>query len=314
MADGQTPKRPTVTPPPALGPARAATPSTRATAEGPSGGAPPRVAVGVAGPPKGPGANASAPKTLAPKGVAPKGAAPESLGSGGAGAVSPVLGSAPAGAPAGAPRIAVGPARAAPGGGVGRGQDASPLPGGAAKPAAAQGTSRPAEHARAAGTLEPGHTVRDMRRPTGTVTSNPVVADVMRASGALVDLLEEENAALRKHDIDTVRALAERKQKATRYYRERMLKIQKDPSEITELPEDERDVVREMACYLDSHLAENGRLLKSAKACSERLMGLFVDAVRHTNADKAAGYAPDGRLSEQNHNPSRMSLSFNENL
>jgi len=167
---------------------------------------------------------------------------------------------------------------------------------------------------RQGGAIPPGHTVKELRRPTGTVQSNAVVGDVMRAIDALAALLTEENEALRKHDIATVKALSERKRKATRFYQERMLKIQKDPDEVTGLPEDERDVVRQMAHYLDALLAENARLLKSAMTCGERLMGLFVDAVRQANTDQASGYAANGRINDAGHNPSRMSLSFNENL
>jgi hypothetical protein len=164
------------------------------------------------------------------------------------------------------------------------------------------------------GGLKPGHTVRDLRRPLGSVRSDAAVANVMRATLALVDVLEAENAALRKHDVKAVKGLLDRKEAATRLYRQKMLEIQKDPSRVTGLPEDERDVVRETAQYLDAHLAENGRLLKSAQACGERLMGLFVDAVRDASTEKAPGYAANGRLTEQAHMPARMSLTYNENL
>ncbi|MBB4286370.1 hypothetical protein [Roseospira goensis] len=144
--------------------------------------------------------------------------------------------------------------------------------------------------------------------------SDPAAAEVVRAARALADLLVEENAALRRHDVDAVRALADRKEATTRLYRERMLAVHKDPGHLTGLPEGERAVVRQTGVYLDAHLAENARLLKATMEGTNRLMSLIVDAVKHVNAERAPGYAADGRMSDPTHNPSRVTMAYNENL
>ncbi|MQX35000.1 hypothetical protein [Roseospira navarrensis] len=292
MSADTTPKRTGLKPPPALG---------SRPASAPDRAGPPASGSGT------PGATAESGPPRLSIGTAPRG---------GASAVPPPPGSGKAsapGTPAGGPTT--GPSvRAVPGPATPVASAPGAVAAGPRRAPARRAAPQAATSGRRDGALAPGHTVKTLRRPTGTVRSNAVVADVMRASVALVDLLEEENEALRRHDLDTVKALADRKQKATRYYRERMLKIQKDPGEVTGLPEDEREVVRAMAQYLDAHLAENGRLLKSAKAAGERVMGLFVDAMKRVNAERAAGYAADGRISDSAHNPAGMSLSYNKNL
>ncbi len=162
--------------------------------------------------------------------------------------------------------------------------------------------------------IAPGSTVRGLNRPHGVVRSNPQVAEIVRAAQALVDVLEAENAALRRHDVDGVRALTERKEKTTHLYRDRMMAMHKDPGIITGLPAEERDAVRDIGVYLDAHLAENARLLKSVMEGTNLLMGLIVDALNEANGERAPGYAPDGRLSDAAHNPSRVTLTYNENL
>ena len=112
----------------------------------------------------------------------------------------------------------------------------------------------------------------------------------------------------------TVQTLTERKQATTRLYRERMMAMHRDPSIITTLPEGEREVVRAFGKYLDAHLAENARLLKSAMESTNRLMGVIVGAMKEVNGDRAPGYAPDARMSDATHNPARTSLTYNENL
>lgn len=250
----------------------------------------------------------------------------------------PLGGRTPATAPApdasGPPRVSVGAAPTAPSSGVGSTAKTPSAPSVASPSVAARPASTPsspgpkasvrarptgaAAKAKAAqrtgGELAPGATVRELRRPTGTVKSNAQVAEILRAAHAVADVLEQENAALRRHDTNTVKTLTERKEATTRLYRERMLAMHKDPSIITTLPEDDREVVRAFGKYLDAHLAENARLLKSAMESTNRLMGVIVDAMKGANGDRAPGYAQDARLTDAAHNPARVSLTYNENL
>ncbi|WP_218128435.1 hypothetical protein [Rhodospira trueperi] len=144
--------------------------------------------------------------------------------------------------------------------------------------------------------------------------SNPEAAEVVRAARTLADLLIEENKALRVHDVEAVKALTERKNTCTHVYRQRMLAIHRDPGHLTGLPEDEREIVRATGVWLEAHLSENARLLKSTMEGTNRLMGLVVKAVREVNEEQAAGYAADGRLDDSGHVPSRVTLSYNQNL
>jgi hypothetical protein len=178
------------------------------------------------------------------------------------------------------------------------------------------GSRRTAESAarRSHRALEPGRAAREARPPTGAVRSNAEAAEVVRAARTLADLLIEENKALRVHDVEAVKALAERKNTCTQVYRQRMLAIHRDPGHLTGLPEDEREVVRATGVWLDAHLSENARLLKSTMEGTNRLMGVVVKAVREVNGDRAAGYDAGGRLDESGHVPSRVTLSYNQNL
>jgi len=184
-----------------------------------------------------------------------------------------------------------------------------PVPG--AGQTAGSGPKGPERRARG---VPPSRLAQEARPPKGTVRSSHAVAEVIRAAQDLADVLMEENAALRDHDVDGVRALASRKTGTTRLYRERMLRIQKDPALLTELPEDERAVVKQMGVYLDAHLSENASLLKATMQGTQRLMTLMVQAAKQATEDKAPGYAADGRLEAPGHVSARLAMSFNETL
>jgi hypothetical protein len=273
-------KKLSLKPPPPLG-GRTTAPAPGTTPDAgtpPSAGGPPRVAVGAAPTASSSGSGATVKTPSAPSVVSPSVAPPS-------------VAARPASAPSSPGPKA--PVRARPTG-------------------AAPKTARAVR--KTGGELAPGATVRDLRRPTGTVKSNAQVAEILRAGHAVADVLEQENAALRRHDTDTVKTLTERKEATTSLYRERMLAMHKDPSIITTLPEDDRAVVRAFGQYLDAHLAENARLLKSAMESTNRLMGVIVDAMKGANGERAPGYAQDARLTDAAHNPARVSLTYNENL
>ncbi len=241
-------------------------------------------------------------------------------------------------APAGPPRPAVGarmPVPPAPGGAAGASVPASPgprpasalsrsapaasitaSPGPKARPALGGGPSASGAKAseRRAPGLRPSRLTQEARPPKGAVRSSHAVAEVIRAAHELAAVLMEENAALRDHNVDGVRALADRKAGTTRLYRERMLAVQKDPAMLTDLPEDERVVVKQMGLYLDAHLSENASLLKATMRGTQRLMDLMVQAAKHATEEKAPGYAADGRLEAPGHTSARLAMTFNETL
>ncbi|MBB4264433.1 hypothetical protein [Roseospira visakhapatnamensis] len=244
------------------------------------------------------------------------------------------VGSAPP--PAASPPQAV-PKRsevAPPGGGAGPRPSLPPAPGGAAGAsvpasggpravAPARGAPRktgeaPVADARREGRrstgIAPSRLAQEMRPPTGTVTSCHAVAEVMRAARELAAVLVEENAVLRDHDVDGVRALADRKKALSLLYRERMLAVQKDPEVVTGLPEDERAVVRQMGVYLDAQLAENASLLKATMQGTQKVMDLMVQAAKQLTQEKNPGYAADGRPEPPGHAKAPLAMSFNETL
>ncbi|WP_299441430.1 hypothetical protein [uncultured Rhodospira sp.] len=276
--------KPTLKPPPALGSRPLASqrtaPDTPVKASPASAGAP-RLSIGVAG---------AAPQQGSAS--APAGPTPPSL------SLAKPGGASPAGTAATTPAAA------------------PPPPG---QPTQARRPRRPRratdpQASRPRKPLEPGRSVRDLRPPKGTVRSNATVAEVLRAAQALTEVLVEENTALRSHNVEAVKALADRKNACTQLYRKRMLAIHRDPGHMTNLPEDEREIVRAMGVWMDAHLSENVRLLKSTMEATNRLMTVIVDAMRDVNGEAAAAYNAGGRMAESSHNPARVTLSFNENL
>lgn len=286
--------KPTLKPPPTLGGRGPGHPGAQKAASGkPSSGMPPLV-VGRA-PAPGPGA-AVAPRAAAGARVS----VPPAPGGAAGASVPTSLGPRP-------PSATAKPAPAA---------SITASPGPKARPALGGGPSESGAKApeRRAPGIRPSRLAQEARPPKGMVRSSHALAEVIRAAHELAAVLVEENAALRDHNVDGVRALAERKAGTTRLYRERMLAVQKDPAMLTDLPEDERAVVKQMGVYLDAHLSENASLLKATMQGTQRLMDLMVQAAKQATEEKAPGYAADGRLEAPGHVSARLAMTFNETL
>ena len=127
----------------------------------------------------------------------------------------------------------------------------------------------------------------------------------------LLDVIEEENGALRAHDDRTVVELLERKDKLTRLYQEHMLAVAQNPKLIADASDGQRDEMREAAEDLREAVDENARLLKAEMEAGGRLLRAIVDAVRDRKQDTAT-YVRDGQMDEGVKAGKENALTFNQ--
>lgn len=137
--------------------------------------------------------------------------------------------------------------------------------------------------------------------------------ELMFAITELSELLRLESAHLRKHDVNAVRELAERKAALSRAYEEQMRTIQNNPELLQSLPEAERETLRSAAETLDKAMKDNAGVLQANMNASKRVLDAVINAVQNADA-KHAGYGADGHLNIGPRRGKPRAVSFNEEL
>ncbi len=129
----------------------------------------------------------------------------------------------------------------------------------------------------------------------------------------LCELLEVENDAIRAHDAETVRDLAENKAALARLYEQSVQPMAEDPALLETLSEDQREELRALGTQLGQLVSDNVRLLKAEMECCERLMDALVSTAKSQAANTVA-YGRSGAF-EISHRPSeRPSLAINKSF
>ncbi|GEO81786.1 hypothetical protein ROR02_19170 [Pararhodospirillum oryzae] len=142
----------------------------------------------------------------------------------------------------------------------------------------------------------------------------PKVETLLSAITQLVEILTAENDALRRYDVEAVKALTPRKIKSTRFYQEQMVGVHGNPRMLLDLSEEHRAVLREAGATLDALAQENGRRLKANIEAGKRLMKGVVEAVREQERERATRYAPDGTMDGEPMDAQRKSVTYNKTL
>ena len=106
------------------------------------------------------------------------------------------------------------------------------------------------------------------------------VNDLIFIAGRLDELLERENAALERHDADSVGDLLDEKRKLVRAYEIRLRGFEEDPASLKEVDETTRDELADLGTRLTEQMEQNARMLEVAVETSRAVVDSIVEGAK----------------------------------
>lgn len=140
------------------------------------------------------------------------------------------------------------------------------------------------------------------------------VEDIFQIIRQLCDLLTKENAALKRHRNEDVKAMTERKEQLSRLYQGHMNKIHRDPSQLQALDPVKRNAMAQAAMRLGDLMQENASLLKANIESINMFFKAVTNAVRDRHEEKAAAYSSDGAMNAYGLTRRNLAVSYNQTM
>jgi hypothetical protein len=137
------------------------------------------------------------------------------------------------------------------------------------------------------------------------------LAMVMRQ---LTELLTKENAALKKHKMEEVRALTERKEQLARLYQGHMNAVHKDKTVLTGLEPARRNAIAQAAMKMGQLMQDNASLLKANIDAINMFFGAVTEALKHRHEERSAAYSRSGALGNYAVTKRSLAVSFNQTM
>lgn len=138
--------------------------------------------------------------------------------------------------------------------------------------------------------------------------------DLFMVMRQLTDLLTKENAALRRHRSDEVKAFTERKEQLARLYQGHMNAVHRDPNCLKVLEPAKREQLAQAAMRLGELMKENASLLRANITSINLFFKAVTDAVRQRQEEKAAAYSRRGALNGYAVTKRSLAVSFNQTM
>lgn len=148
-------------------------------------------------------------------------------------------------------------------------------------------------------------------RPLSPTAKADELASVVRQ---LTDLLTKENVALKKHRMEEVRALTERKEQLARLYQGHMNAVHKDRSVLAGLEPARRSLIAQAAMKLGQLMQENASLLKANIDAINMFFGAVTEALKHRHEERSAAYSRSGSLGQYAVTKRSLAVSFNQTM
>jgi flagellar biosynthesis/type III secretory pathway chaperone len=130
----------------------------------------------------------------------------------------------------------------------------------------------------------------------------------------LTELLAKENAALKKHKMDEVRALTERKEQLARLYQGHMNAVHKDKTVLAGLEPARRNAIAQTAMKLGQLMQDNASLLKANIEAINMFFGAVTEALKHRHEERSAAYSRSGALGNYAVTKRSLAVSFNQTM
>lgn len=141
----------------------------------------------------------------------------------------------------------------------------------------------------------------------------PKADELMMVIRQLTELLTKENAALKRHRTDEVKAFTERKEQLARLYQSHMNAVHRDPNMLKALEPGKRLALTQQAMRLGELMQENAALLKGNIQSINMFFKAVTDAVKERQEKMAAAYSRSGSMSGYIAKRS-LAVSFNQTM
>jgi len=151
-------------------------------------------------------------------------------------------------------------------------------------------------------------------RPQSGVQARPKGDDLFLVMRQLTELLTKENAALKRHRSEEVKAFTERKEQLARLYQGHMNAVHRDPNCLKVLDAAKRAQLAQAAMRLGELMQENASLLRANINSINMYFKAVTDAVRQRQEDKAAAYSRRGALNGYAVTKRSLAVSFNQTM
>ena len=135
------------------------------------------------------------------------------------------------------------------------------------------------------------------------------VNDFKAIVGSFATLLQAENEALEKFDLNKVGELYEQKTKTVTAYRNMVAYFIKNQESLKQLPEAERDNLRDISQNLDALIRKNDMLLKTKMQTNKVVMDSIINIAKVTNNANSTSYGAQGKYSPLDNNSNALTVN-----
>ena len=135
------------------------------------------------------------------------------------------------------------------------------------------------------------------------------VNDFKEIVGSFATLLQAENEALEKFDLNKVGELYEQKTKTVTAYRNMVAYFIKNQESLKQLPEAERDNLRDISQNLDELIRKNDMLLKTKMQTNKMVMDSIINIAKVTNNANSTSYGAQGKYSPLDNNSNALTVN-----
>lgn len=138
------------------------------------------------------------------------------------------------------------------------------------------------------------------------------IADYRNIISVFADLLQNENDALKKFDMDTIAQLFDKKAHVVGVYRSLVAFFIKNKDMLNQLSTEERSSLKAEASALDNLIKENDLLLKTRMETSQSVMNSIINYAKAANKANATSYGSQGNYSPLDN--SKNAIAINRTL
>jgi len=178
-------------------------------------------------------------------------------------------------------------------------------------PNQAQRSAAPGTVARPGAAGAPGRPATAAGRP---VPPSAKADEMMMVMRQLTELLTKENAALKKHKMDEVKALAERKEQLARLYQGNMNAVHKDKNVLASLEPAKKNAIAQSAMKLGELMQQNASLLKANIESINMFFKSVTEALKNRHEERSASYSRSGSLGQYAVTKRSLAVSFNQTM
>ena len=127
-----------------------------------------------------------------------------------------------------------------------------------------------------------------------------------------INVIGEENTALKNNDVKAVKGLFEQKIKVVAAYRSMSAFFIKHREAIARFNGAEKDELKNLSLKLNDMLKTNELLLKTQMEAGKKVMDTFINIAKTTNNSNATSYGAGGNYTPLDNN--RNALAYNRTL